>query len=122
MIGWVVASIALVLCHVLFPFWGWVMVVPFVWGAIGARSTAGAIRGGASMGAIAWGGAAAIAWWRGADVVARRVAGLLEAWTGGDARSLLVATVVVGSIAAAVAATAGAVIRAVRPSPEEASD
>lgn len=91
------------------PYWWWVMIVPFAYGAAAATSVwRGARTGLLSAGAL-WLGAATVYYFDGGRTIAGRLAdlfGLGRPWT------MIAATALLAALAGGLAGFAGAAVRA----------
>jgi hypothetical protein len=109
MIATLVCLLAILALQIAVPFWGWIMVVPFIYGAALAKSGGPALRTGFFAAGLLWLGAAAFFFFTGSRLIAARMAamfGLGRPWT------TVAATALVGAIAAGLAGTAGYAVRA----------
>ena len=79
MIGVLVCMAAMLVLGVATPYWWWIMVVPFVFGAAAARTKGVALRTGFMSGLILWGEAAAYFYGTGSRIVAGRMAAMFRA-------------------------------------------
>jgi hypothetical protein len=91
------------------PFWWWVMIVPFAYGAAAARSAGRALRTGLFAGGLLWLGAAAYWYLTESRIVAGRVAAMFGL---GGSWLLVPITGLVGAVAAGVAGASGFAVRA----------
>lgn len=109
MIGFAACVVAIAALQWAVPFWGWVMVVPFVHAVIaGRRGAWRAIVPGVLAAVLVWSVAAGLAWSNGAGLAATRVATMLRIGSPG---ALLGVTAAVAGIAAIAAAIPGALLR-----------
>ncbi|ARA94713.1 hypothetical protein AWN76_017165 [Rhodothermaceae bacterium RA] len=92
------------------PFWWWVMVVPFGYALGWARSGGDGFLTGAASAGLLWLGAALLLALTSADLVAARVATMLN--LGGAAWVLALATGLVAALAAGLAGSTGFYLRA----------
>ncbi|MDW7759071.1 MAG: hypothetical protein SCM96_00340 [Acidobacteriota bacterium] len=100
-------SVILVL-QLLTPFWWWVMIVPFVFGASSARSGWAAFRTGFAAAGLLWLGAAGFHYLFGSRIIAGRMAEMIGL---GKAGFMMAATALVAAGAAGAAALAGYAVR-----------
>lgn len=108
MIATLVLLAAMLVLHLLTPFWWWIMLLPFAYGTAAARSGGEAFRTGSLSAGLLWLGAAVLFLLTGADLIAARMASLL----GLGASWLMVpATALPAAVAAGVSAAAGFAIR-----------
>jgi hypothetical protein len=91
------------------PFWGWVMIVPFAYGAALATTGWKALRTGFLAAGLLWLGAAIFFYFTGGRLIAARMArmfGLGRPWT------MIAATALAAAVAAGLAGYAGYAVRA----------
>jgi hypothetical protein len=117
--------IATVVCHkvklgleLAAPYWWWIMIVPFAYGAAGAKSGWGGFRTGLLAAGLLWLGAGTYLCFAGSGLIAARMArmfGLGRPWT------MIAATALVAAAAAGIAGYAGYAARAAlrRPAKKE---
>ncbi len=94
--------------QLLTPFWWWVMIVPFAYGAALARSGGKAFRNGFFAAGLLWLGASLFFYLTRSGLIASRMAamfGLGSSWL------MVLATALVGAIAAGVSGYAGYAVR-----------
>jgi len=118
MIATLVCLLVLLALQIVTPYWWWVMIVPFAYGAAGARTGGRAVRTGALSAGLLWLGAAAYLYFAGSGLIAARMArmfGLGRPWT------MIAATALVAALAAGIAGYAGYAARAAlkKPAVEE---
>jgi hypothetical protein len=102
--------------HLLTPYWWWVMVVPFAFGAAFGGSGWKAFRTGFVSAGALWAAAAVWFYLTGAQVITARMAAMFK--LGGPAL-LLAAAALVGAVAAGVSGCAGFAVRSLaRPRTE----
>jgi hypothetical protein len=113
MIAVIVCLLIMLALQVLTPFWWWVMIVPFAFGAAAARSGAKAFWTGFVSAGLLWLSASLYLFLTGSRIIAERMArmvGLGRSWL------MILATTLVAALAAAISAYAGyAVMRLFRP-------
>jgi hypothetical protein len=100
------------------PYWWWIMIVPFAYGAAVAKSGWRAFRTGLAAAGLLWLGAAILLYVTGSGLIAARMArmfGLGRPWT------MIAATALVAAVAAGLAGYAGYAARAAlkRPAKKE---
>ncbi len=78
MMGFLFVLVFLALCQFLTPFWGWVLVVPFIWSLMQSRSFRSAFWTGFAGAGILWLGMSLFLWAGSARLIADRVAVLLS--------------------------------------------
>ena len=109
MIAVLVCLLAMLVLGLLTPYWWWVMIVPFAYGAAGARSGGKALRTGFLAAGLLWLGASAYLLLAGSRIIASRIAamfGLGRPWL------MVLATALIAAVAAAFSAYAGHAVRA----------
>jgi len=109
MIAVLVCLLVMLALQLLTPFWWWVMIVPFAYGAAAARSGWKALRTGFLAAGLLWLGASAYLFLTGSRTIAERMAamfGLGSSWL------MVLATGLVAGLAAAFSAYAGYAVRA----------
>jgi hypothetical protein len=110
MIAVLICLLVMLVLHILTPYWWWVMIVPFAYGAAAARSGGKALRMGFLSAGLLWLGASIYFFLTGSRIMAERMAGMF-----GLGRSWLIvlATALMAAIAAAVSGYAGYAVRAI---------
>jgi hypothetical protein len=109
MIAVLACALVMLVLQVLTPFWWWVMIVPFVYGAAAAKSGWKALRTGLLSAGLLWLGAGLYLFLAGSRIIAERVAkmfGLGQSWL------MVLVTALVAAVAAAVSGYAGYAVRA----------
>jgi len=104
MIAVIICLLIMLALQVLTPFWWWVMIVPFAYGAAAARSGAKAFWTGFISAGLLWLGASLYLFLTGSRIIAERMArmvGLGPSWL------MVLATTLVAALAAAISAYAG---------------
>ena len=104
-----ICALLIVGANLLSPFWGWIMIVPFLFGLIVTSRVAKAFFVGAIAAGIAWFGSSIYFWKSGGEIVASRVAEILQL---NVPELLILAIGLIGFIAGGFAAAAGASLRA----------
>jgi len=101
--------LALLGLQLLTPFWWWVMIVPFAFGAAVARSGGKALRTGFFAAGLLWLGSSIFFYLAGSGLIAARMVrmfGLGRSWL------MIVATALVAAVAAGISGYAGYAVRA----------
>jgi hypothetical protein len=109
MIAVLVCLLVMLVLHVLTPYWWWVMIVPFAYGAAASRSGGQALRTGFLSAGLLWLGASVFFFLTGSRFIAERMArmfGLGRPWL------MIPATAFVAAVAAAFSGYAGYAVRA----------
>ena len=109
MIAVVLSLLVMLALQVLTPYWWWVMIVPFAYGAAAAKSGGKALRTGFAAAGLLWLGAAGYLYLAGGRRIAARMAvmfGLGRTWL------MVPATALVAALAAAFSGYAGYAVRA----------
>lgn len=109
MIATLVCLLAILTLQIVAPYWWWVMIVPFAYGAAAATSGWRAIRTGLLAAGLLWLGAGAYFYFTGSEIIADRMArmfGLGRPWT------VIAATALVAALSAGLAGFAGYAVRA----------
>ncbi len=109
MIATLVCLLALLALQLVAPYWWWIMIVPFAYGAAAATSGWRAIRTGLFAAGLLWLGAGTYFYLTGSELIADRMArmfGLDRPWT------VLAATALVAALSAGLAGYAGYAVRA----------
>jgi hypothetical protein len=109
MIAAIACLAAMLGLQLLTPYWWWVMIVPFAFGAALAKSGWRAFRTGLLSAGLLWLGAALFFYLAGSRVIAARMAGMFG--LGGSWLPIL-ATALVAALAAALSGYAGYAVRA----------
>lgn len=94
--------------HLLTPYWWWVMVVPFAFGAAAARTGGAAFLTGLSSAGLLWLGASLYLFLTGSGRIAARMAAMFGL---GSSWMMVLATALVAALSAAVAGYAGYAVR-----------
>jgi len=94
--------------QLLTPFWWWVMIVPFVYGAAAARSGWTAFQTGFIAAGLLWGAGSAYYYLFGSRIIAGQVAAMFGLERAG---LMIAATALVAAGAAGAAALAGYAVR-----------
>jgi len=95
--------------QLLTPYWWWVMIVPFAYGAAAARSGWKALGTGFFTAGLLWLGSSLFLYLTGSGLIAARMArmfGLGRSWL------MIVATALVAAVAAGISGYAGYAVRA----------
>ena len=104
MTGVLVCLPVMLLLGWLVPHWWWIMIVPFVYGAAGARTAGKAVLTGFASSGILWLGASLVLFLSGSEVVAARVAGMFGL---GGPWTMIAATALIAAVAGAASGFAG---------------
>jgi hypothetical protein len=110
MIATLVCLLAILALQIVVPFWGWIMVVPFIYGTALAKRGGPALRTGFFAAGLLWLGAAAFFFFTGSRLIASRMAGMFglgRPWT------MIATTALAAAVAAGLAGYAGYAVRAV---------
>jgi hypothetical protein len=94
--------------QLLTPFWWWVMIVPFVYGAAAARSGWAAFRAGFIAAGLVWLGGSAYSYLFDGRIVAEKMAAMFGLGRPG---LMIAATALVAAVTAGAAGLAGYVVR-----------
>jgi len=116
MIAILVCLLAMLALQLITPYWWWVMIVPFAFGAAVARSGWRAIRTGLCAAGLLWLGAGTYFYLTGSHLIATRIArmfGLGTAWP------MIAVTALVAALAAGVSGYAGYATRQVFRKPQK---
>ncbi len=108
MIEMLVCLLTMLALQIVTPYWWWVMIVPFVFGAAAAASGWRAIRTGLFSAGLLWLGAGTYFYLTGSQLIATRMArmfGLGQTWP------MIAATALVAALAAGLAGYAGHAVR-----------
>jgi hypothetical protein len=108
MIATLVCLLIMLGLHLLTPYWWWVMVVPFAYGAAAGKSGWRAFRTGLLSAGLLWLGAAVFFYLTGGRLIASRMAVMFRL---GDSWLMIVATALIAAIAAALSGYAGYAVR-----------
>ena len=106
--------LAMLALQFLTPYWWWVMIVPFAYGAASARSGWKAFRAGFFAAGLLWLGTSFFLYLTGSGLIATRMArmfGLGKSWL------MIVATALVAAVAAGISGYAGYTVRALVKKP-----
>lgn len=104
-----VCLLAMLALQLLTSFWGWVMIVPFAYGAAVARSGGRALRTGFFAAGLLWLVTSLLLYLTGSGTIASRMAnmfGLGKPWL------MVLATTLIAAVAAGVSGYAGYAVRA----------
>jgi hypothetical protein len=104
--------VVLLIMQIIIPFWWWVMVVPFVFGVLRARSGRDAFLLGVLSGGILWLIASTYLYLTSSHIVAGRVAIMMGL---GSSPLLLVLTSLIAATSSGIAASTGFVVRRIIP-------
>jgi len=96
--------------QLLTPYWWWVMIVPFAYGAALARSGGKAFRNGLFAAGLLWLGASLFLYLTGSGLIATRMAGMFGL---GSSWLMVLATGLIAAVAAGVSGYAGYAVRSV---------
>ena len=108
MIAVLMCLLVMLVLHILTPYWWWVMIVPFAYGAAAAKSGWKALRTGFLAAGMLWLGASAYFFLTGSGMITARVAkmfGLGRSWL------MIAITALVAALTAAVSGYAGYTVR-----------
>jgi hypothetical protein len=109
-----VLLLAMLALQFLTPFWWWIMIVPFAYGAAAARSGWKAFRTGFFAAGLLWLGTSLFLYLTGSGIIATRMArmfGLGRSWL------MIAATALIAAVAAGVSGYAGYSVRALVKKP-----
>jgi zinc transporter ZupT len=109
MIAVLVCLLVMLALQVLTPFWWWIMIVPFAYGAAVAKSGWKALRTGVLSAGLLWLGAGVYFLLTGSRIIAERMAkmfGLGSPWL------MVLVTTLIAAVAAALSGYAGYAVRA----------
>lgn len=110
MIAVLICLLVMLVLQILTPYWWWIMIVPFAYGATAAKSGGKAMRAGFLSAGLLWLGSSAYFLLTGSGIIAGRVAkmfGLPASWP------IVLITALVAGIAAAFSGYAGYAVRCV---------
>jgi hypothetical protein len=108
MIAVLMCLLVMLVLHILTPYWWWVMIVPFAYGAAAAKSGWKALQTGFLAAGMLWLGASAYFFLTGSGMITARVAkmfGLGRSWL------MIAITALVAALTAAVSGYAGYTVR-----------
>lgn len=100
------------LLQIVTPLWWWIMVVPFVFGVVRAKSGRYALLLGVFSGGILWFASSTYYYLAGSQIIARRVAAMMGL---GSPVLLIIVTTILAVITGGIAASAGYSIRKLLP-------
>jgi hypothetical protein len=101
--------LAMLALQLLTPFWWWVMIVPFVFGAAAAQSGWKAFRTGLFAAGLLWLGTSLFLYLTGSGLIATRMAGMFGL---GKSWLMIFVTALIAAVAAGVSGYAGYAVRA----------
>lgn len=104
--------VVLLIMQIIIPFWWWVMIVPFVFGVVRARSGRDAFLLGILSGGILWLVASIYLYLTGSQIVAGRVAIMMGL---SSSPLLIVLTSLIAAGSSGVAASTGFAVRRIIP-------
>jgi hypothetical protein len=110
MIAALICLLVMLVLHILTPYWWWVMIVPFAYGAAAAKSGGKALRTGFVSAGLLWFGASLYFFLTGSGIIAARIArmfGLPASWP------MILITALIAAIAAAFSGYAGYAVQAI---------
>jgi len=102
--------LAMLILHLLTPYWWWVMAVPFVFALVRARNILQGFGVGSISAGLLWFGAAIYYWIDGGGIIADRMAAMLQL---DSALLLVLLTALAAFVAGGLAGMAGSAIRLV---------
>jgi hypothetical protein len=108
MIAILVCLLAMLALQLITPYWWWVMLVPFAFGAARAMSGWRAIRTGLCAAGLLWLGAGTYFYLTGSHLIATRIARMFVL---GTAWPMIAVTAVVAALAAGISGYAGFAVR-----------
>lgn len=108
MIAVPVCLLVMLVLQLLTPYWWWVMIVPFAYGAAAARSGGKAFRTGFVAAGLLWLGSSIFLYLTGSRLIASRMAGMFGV---GKSWLMVLATALIAAIAAGVSGYAGYAVR-----------
>jgi hypothetical protein len=103
-----VCAVIMLVLHLLTPYWWWVMIVPFAYGAAAARSGWKGIRTGFLAAGLLWLGGGLYFFLTGSGIIAGRMA---KMFGFGASWLMILVTALVAALAAAFAGHAGFAVR-----------
>jgi hypothetical protein len=109
MIAVLACLLVMLALQVLTPFWWWVMIVPFAYGAAAARSGWKALRTGFLSAGLLWLGSSLYFFLTGSRTITKRMAKMFGL---GDSWLMIPATALIAGLAAAFSGYAGFAVRA----------
>jgi hypothetical protein len=109
MIAVLVCLLVMLVLQVLTPFWWWVMIVPFAFGAAAAKAGGRALSTGFLSAGLLWLGSSLYYFLTGSRTITERMAKMFEL---GGSWLMIPATALIAGIAAAVSGYAGYAVRA----------
>ena len=115
MMAVLICLLAMLVLHILTPFWWWLMIVPFAYGAAAAKSGGKALRTGFLSAGLLWLGSSVYFYLTGSGIITARVAkmfGLPASWP------MMLITALIAGIAAAFSGYAGYAVRSVFKKPK----
>ena len=104
MMGIVICIVAILVFEILTPFWWWIMVVPFVYSLLRARSGWGGFRVGMFSAGLLWLAGSVYMYFTGGRIIAGRVAQMFNL---GISWLMILLTTVIAAVAAGFAGLAG---------------
>ena len=110
MIATLICLLVMLVLHILTPYWWWVMIVPFAYGAAAAKSGGKAMRTGFLSAGLLWLGSSLYFVLTGSGIIMGRVArmfGLPASWP------MVAITALIAGVAAAFSGYAGYAVRAI---------
>jgi len=107
---------AMLALQLLTPFWWWIMIVPFTYGAAAARSGGKALWTGFIAAGLLWLGTSLYLYLTGSGIIAARIAGMFGL---GSSWLMVLATALIATVAAGVSGYAGYAVRALVKKPEK---
>jgi len=110
MIEMLVCLLIMLVLQILMPFWWWVMIVPFAFGAAEPKNGWGAIRTGLLSAGLLWLGSGTYFYLTGGQIIATRMArmfGLGQSWP------MIPATALLAALAAGLSGYTGCAVRSV---------
>jgi hypothetical protein len=110
MIAVLICLLVMLVLQILTPYWWWVMIVPFAYGAAAAKSGGKALRTGLLSAGLLWLGSSLYFFLGGSRLIAARMAKMFG--LGGSWLMILV-TAVIAAVAAGFSGYAGYAVRAV---------
>lgn len=111
MIGIVVCIAVMLVLQTVTLYWWWIMVVPFGYALVALKSGSIGFRTGLLSAGLLWLAAGGYALVTSSDIVAGRIAGMLQ--LGGSGWLVLLVTAVVAGLAGGISGMTGSLLRAV---------
>jgi len=108
MIAVIVGLLIMLGLQVLTPFWWWIMIVPFAYGAAAARSGARALSVGFISAGLLWLGSSLYFYFTGSRIIAGRISRMIGL---GDPVLVILTTALAAALAAAISGYAGYAVR-----------